>query len=109
MTVFEAKVTSKGQLTVPVEIRDMFNIKPGDKVVFCTRQGGGLSLIVKNKTLAQVVGILGTPPKNAGLSIEDVDDVIAEALAEDDRRIRDDWSGHEHSSAVAGKRRPAAE
>jgi AbrB family looped-hinge helix DNA binding protein len=29
-----AKVTSKGQITIPVEIRRIFGIEPGDEVVF---------------------------------------------------------------------------
>ena len=30
----EAKITSKGQITVPREIRHALGVKPGDKVVF---------------------------------------------------------------------------
>ncbi|MGD9563805.1 MAG: AbrB/MazE/SpoVT family DNA-binding domain-containing protein [Pyrinomonadaceae bacterium] len=30
----EAKITSKGQITVPLEVRKELGVKPGDKVVF---------------------------------------------------------------------------
>lgn len=30
----EAKITSKGQITVPREIRQALGVKPGDKIVF---------------------------------------------------------------------------
>lgn len=30
----EAKVTSKGQITIPIKIRRALGVKPGDKVVF---------------------------------------------------------------------------
>ena len=30
----EAKITSKGQITVPREVRHALGVKPGDKVVF---------------------------------------------------------------------------
>jgi AbrB family looped-hinge helix DNA binding protein len=31
-----SRVTAKGQITIPLEIRDEFNIKPGDTVYFIT-------------------------------------------------------------------------
>ena len=34
-----AKVTSKGQITIPVEIRKQLNLKPGDKVIFMEENG----------------------------------------------------------------------
>lgn len=33
----EAKITSKGQITIPKEIRQKLNLKPGKKVTFLTR------------------------------------------------------------------------
>jgi antitoxin PrlF len=38
-----AKVTSKGQITIPVEIRKKLNLKNGDKVVFMEDQDKVLS------------------------------------------------------------------
>jgi AbrB family looped-hinge helix DNA binding protein len=35
----EAKITSKGQITLPREVRHALGVKPGDKVVF-ERDGG---------------------------------------------------------------------
>jgi AbrB family looped-hinge helix DNA binding protein len=37
---FRATVTSKGQITVPVEIRRSLGIKPGDKIRFEQQEGG---------------------------------------------------------------------
>ena len=34
-----AKVTSKGQITIPRDIRDKMNIKRGDKIVFLKIMG----------------------------------------------------------------------
>lgn len=34
-----AKITSKGQITIPAQIRKMLNLKDGDKVVFMTDSG----------------------------------------------------------------------
>jgi len=30
----QARITSKGQITVPIEIRQMLGVKPGDRLVF---------------------------------------------------------------------------
>jgi antitoxin PrlF len=35
-----AKVTSKGQVTIPVEVRKSLGVKPGDKLRFEPRDGG---------------------------------------------------------------------
>jgi AbrB family looped-hinge helix DNA binding protein len=37
---FHAKVTSKGQITVPVEIRRSLGVKPGDSIRFEQQEGG---------------------------------------------------------------------
>ena len=42
-----AKITSKGQITIPVQIRKMLNLKDGDKVVFMTDGG---KVIMENPT-----------------------------------------------------------
>lgn len=43
-----AKVTSKGQITIPVEIRKKLGVKEGDKVLF-VEEGGKIMLM--NSTL----------------------------------------------------------
>ena len=35
-----AKITTKGQITVPVEIRQLLNVKPGDKLRFERKPDG---------------------------------------------------------------------
>ncbi|MFZ7103738.1 MAG: AbrB/MazE/SpoVT family DNA-binding domain-containing protein [Peptococcaceae bacterium] len=42
-----AKITSKGQITIPILIRKMLNLKDGDKVVFMTDDG---KVIMENPT-----------------------------------------------------------
>jgi AbrB family looped-hinge helix DNA binding protein len=37
---FRAKVTSKGQITVPVEIRRSLGVKPGDNIRFEQQESG---------------------------------------------------------------------
>jgi AbrB family looped-hinge helix DNA binding protein len=54
----EAKVTSKGQLTVPAALRKALNLKPGDKVVFVQDAGGHVAIEARTKTLAGLRGVV---------------------------------------------------
>lgn len=38
-TFFRAKITSKGQITIPVAIRKSLGVKPGDKIRFEQQEG----------------------------------------------------------------------
>lgn len=42
-----AKITTKGQITIPVEIRKILNLKDGDKVVFMAENG---KVVMENST-----------------------------------------------------------
>jgi len=42
-----AKITTKGQITIPVQIRKALNLKDGDKVVFIT---DGDKIVIENST-----------------------------------------------------------
>ncbi len=42
-----AKITSKGQITIPIQIRKKLNLKEGDKVVFITE---GDKVVLENST-----------------------------------------------------------
>ena len=46
-----AKVTSKGQVTIPVEIRRKLGIKNGDKVLFM-EEGGIIQIMASTKNNA---------------------------------------------------------
>lgn len=48
MHVEEAKVTSKGQITIPKPIRVSLGVKPGEKVVFI-QEGGEVVMMPKTK------------------------------------------------------------
>ena len=42
---FEATVTSKGQLTIPKEVRERLAIEPGEKVLFRFDEDGGVRIV----------------------------------------------------------------
>lgn len=82
-----ATLTSKGQMTLPKEIRDDLNLKPGDKVEF-VKIGARYELRPRNLRAADFAGMLHRPgmrPK----TIAEMDEGIAEAVRERDERSRD--------------------
>lgn len=81
-----ATITSKGQLTLPRDVRDDLNLKEGDRVSF-EKVGESYVLKPQNKSIMELAGILHRPGEKA-MTIEQMDEKLGEALAEDDARIR---------------------
>ncbi|SMC41196.1 type II toxin-antitoxin system PrlF family antitoxin [Rhizobium sp. RU36D] len=80
MNVFYGTMTSKGQTTVPAEIRELLKLKPGDRIRYVV-QDGNISLKAKNKRLSDLAGILHRPGMTP-MSFQDMDDAIGEAVSE---------------------------
>lgn len=61
-------MTSKGQLTLPKEIRDRLGLKPGDKL--SCRVTGDDEIVMKRKSLdvSDLVGVLHVPGKRATIA-----------------------------------------
>jgi antitoxin PrlF len=58
MTNAEAKVTSKGQITLPSQVRDRLNVGPGDRVVFIEGIGGEIVVRSRSGTLGDMKGMI---------------------------------------------------
>ncbi len=84
-------LTSKGQLTIPKEVRDALKLTPGTRF-YVTIRDGQVVLVPKNKTWADLAGILGKPPTGETLTLEQIDEAIMDAVVEDDERIMREWS-----------------
>jgi AbrB family looped-hinge helix DNA binding protein len=54
----EAKVTSKGQVTLPAELRNRLGIEAGDRILFVEQTDGSFALRVRSGTLADLKGLL---------------------------------------------------
>ena len=77
-----ATVTSKGQITLPKEVRVRHGLKPGDTVEFL-EEGGRTYVQARKARAIDLAGILGAPPSGKSLDIGDFDDAIMDAVAED--------------------------
>ncbi len=53
-----ATLTSKGQTTIPKEIRDSLGIKPGDRMTFTLMPDGTVVMRVKTRRAADLAGLL---------------------------------------------------
>ena len=76
----EAKMTSKGQITVPKDIRLKLGLKPGDRIRFLLEADGRVRLMPAKRDISELVGIL--PKPRWVMSIEEMDEAIARAVAE---------------------------
>lgn len=81
-----ATLTSKGQMTLPKDIREDLGLKPGDKLDII-KQGGQYVLLPRNVPVTALAGILGKSPSGP-MTVEDDDAALAQALTNDEERIR---------------------
>jgi antitoxin PrlF len=73
-------VTSKGQITIPKEIRDQMGLKPGDRVDFVKDRTGRISLKPINTDIRSLKGIIKSPFKRP-ITIEEMNEAIARGYA----------------------------
>ena len=70
-----ATVTSKGQITIPIEVRSALNLKPGDRIQFYRNPNGQYVLFPKNGSVKNLKGMLGKFDRV--VSIEEMNEAIA--------------------------------
>lgn len=90
---YDATLTSKGQVTIPAALRTGLALEPGDQLTFSPGKDGEI-IIKKKKTLnfEEFLAALPKPPDSTiRLSVEEMNDAIAQAVVEDHERIRRDY------------------
>ena len=70
-----AKVTSKGQITLPVNIRRKLGVKEGDKILFVEEAGKVYILNASMEALKEAQAAFAEEAERVGL--KDKDDVVA--------------------------------
>lgn len=74
-----ATMTSRGQLTVPKEIRERLGLYAGDRVEFQLEDDGTARLLPVCLTASDVAGILASQTK-VKATVEQMDEAVAEAF-----------------------------
>ncbi len=82
-----ATVTTKGQVTIPQDVRERLKIVAGTRVEFAERADGTVEFIPLTASIMDLAGIV--PWDGPPVSIEEMDDAIGDYLGEEDRRIRE--------------------
>lgn len=54
----DATLTSKGQTTIPKEIRDSLGMKPGDRMTFTLMPDATVVMRLKSKSITELAGML---------------------------------------------------
>jgi AbrB family looped-hinge helix DNA binding protein len=76
----EATMTSKGQITVPKEIRLKLRLKAGDRVRFVVESDGRVRLWPAKRDVSELRGTLPRPKRK--VSLEDMDEAIRRHAAQ---------------------------
>ncbi|MGF6934743.1 antitoxin PrlF [Paraburkholderia sp. UCT70] len=72
-----ATITSKGQVTIPVDVRNQLGLEAGDRIEFSFNEATGrYEICPATHSLASLEGIVKKPAKQ--VSIEDMNRAIAE-------------------------------
>ena len=71
-----ATLTSKGQITIPAEVRRVLNVQTGDRVEFVQIEPGRFELVAATHSVRELKGLFGRAART--VSIEEMNRAIAE-------------------------------
>lgn len=69
-----ATITSKGQITIPKDVRDALKLEMGDQIDFVEVERGKFLLMAVNRSVTELKGMFGTAKKI--VSIDAMNDAI---------------------------------
>lgn len=75
----DAKVTSKGQITVPKTVRERLNVGPGDYLVFREEANGTIVVEAATSDIMSLAGSVSSTVR--GVTVEAMQDAVQQAAA----------------------------
>lgn len=82
-----ATITSKGQITLPREVRDHLHVQEGDRVEFEIGRDGEVRVRPVTGSVEELFGMLRRPGASSR-SLEEIDEGIAALARDEDERVR---------------------
>ena len=82
-----ATITSKGQITLPREVRDHLHVREGDRVEFEIDRDGEVRVRPVTGSVEELFGMLRRPGAPSR-SLEDIDEGLANLARKEDERVR---------------------
>lgn len=68
----EATITSKGQVTLPAELRKAMGLSAGERVVFTMLDDGTTVMRAKTRSMLELKGLLKATAKKRKVSVADM-------------------------------------
>lgn len=75
-----ATLTSKGQLTLPKEVRTALGVGPGDRVTFVRMEDGNFAVVPATDSVMNLKGLLTKPDR--AVTLEEMESAIAEGASD---------------------------
>jgi AbrB family looped-hinge helix DNA binding protein len=75
-----ATLSSKGQITIPADVRRELNVQTGDRVEFVQIEPGRFELVAATRSVRELKGLFGKPART--VSIDEMNRAIAERGAQ---------------------------
>jgi antitoxin PrlF len=72
-----ATLTSKGQITIPVQVRTALGLDAGDRIEFVELEKGQFAIIPATQSLKELKGMFRHKRKKRAVSIEEMNAAIA--------------------------------
>jgi len=76
-----ATITSKGQITIPVRVREKLGLEPGDRIEFVEVEEGKFQFMPATRSIRDLKGMFYHPARKP-VSIEEMNAAIAKRAAE---------------------------
>jgi antitoxin PrlF len=76
-----ATITSKGQITIPIKVRNALGLDAGDRIEFVEMEEGQFAIVPANRSVRELKGMLRVK-RNKPVSIEEMNRTIARRASE---------------------------
>jgi antitoxin PrlF len=70
-----ATLTTKGQITIPVDVRNDLKVEAGDRLEFIQIAPGRYEIVVVTRSIRELTGMFGKPAKR--VSIDEMNEAIS--------------------------------